>query len=262
MGVTRAPVEGSGAAPAWTAKVLTLFPEAFPGPLGCSLAGQALNQGLWALETVDIRGFASDKHRTVDDAPFGGGPGMGMRPDLADAGLAAPADARGPGSYLSPRGRPLRRARINRFLNVPVRQRTGARPGRVPMNEGAIGSIGADQLFARLPQETAESLTAEQRAAIRRAARLADCWYINPHHTLTPLERKMELYKRALDGLRKPFPPEEPLRREVVGLMKRFIVDYDTVVKSRESALPHMLAAHRRVWSQDLPLQRFIARTR
>jgi tRNA (guanine37-N1)-methyltransferase len=60
----------------WKATVLTLFPEMFPGPLGASLAGRALADGIWALEAVDIRGFARDKHRTVDDAPFGGGPGV------------------------------------------------------------------------------------------------------------------------------------------------------------------------------------------
>ena len=65
----------------WTATVLTLFPEMFPGPLGHSLAGKALARGIWRLETVDIRGYARDKHRSVDDAPFGGGPGMSsMRP--------------------------------------------------------------------------------------------------------------------------------------------------------------------------------------
>ena len=70
----------------WSATVLTLFPEMFPGPLGQSLAGKALKNGIWRLETVDIRDFARDKHRSVDDAPFGGGPGMVMRPYiLADA---------------------------------------------------------------------------------------------------------------------------------------------------------------------------------
>lgn len=69
----------------WTATVLTIFPEMFPGPLGHSLAGRALHEGVWTLETVDIRDFARDKHRSVDDAPFGGGPGMVMRPDVVDA---------------------------------------------------------------------------------------------------------------------------------------------------------------------------------
>jgi len=95
----------------WTATVMTLFPEMFPGPLGCSLAGKALADGLWRLETVDIRGFARDKHRSVDDAPFGGGPGMVMRPDVLDRVIA---EAAGPGSviYLSPRGRLLEQARV------------------------------------------------------------------------------------------------------------------------------------------------------
>ncbi len=96
---------------AWTVTVLTLFPEMFPGPLGCSLAGKALSEGLWRLETVDIRGFARDKHRTVDDAPFGGGPGMVMRPDVLDRAIA---EAAGPGPvvYLSPRGRLIDQARV------------------------------------------------------------------------------------------------------------------------------------------------------
>jgi tRNA (guanine37-N1)-methyltransferase len=96
------------AEPLWTVRVLTLFPAMFPGPLGLSIAGQALESGLWALETVDIRDFARDKHRSVDDTPFGGGPGMVMRPDVVDAAVAAAlADERGPVVYLSPRGRLL-----------------------------------------------------------------------------------------------------------------------------------------------------------
>ena len=95
----------------WTATVMTLFPEMFPGPLGCSLAGKALSEGLWRLETVDIRGFARDKHRTVDDAPFGGGPGMVMRPDVLDRAIAEAAGP-SPAVYLSPRGRLVDQARV------------------------------------------------------------------------------------------------------------------------------------------------------
>jgi tRNA (guanine37-N1)-methyltransferase len=88
----------------WTAHVLTILPEMFPGPLGHSLAGRAAALGLWRLDVVDIRGFACDRHRSVDDTPFGGGPGMVMRPDVVDAALAAaPQDL--PAFYLSPRGR-------------------------------------------------------------------------------------------------------------------------------------------------------------
>ena len=93
----------------WRATVLTIFPEMLPGPLAYSLAGKALQAGLWRLETVDIRDFARDKHRSVDDAPFGGGPGMVMRPDVLDAAIAGSGGV-GPVILLSPRGRPARSA--------------------------------------------------------------------------------------------------------------------------------------------------------
>lgn len=91
----------------WAARVLTLFPEMFPGPLGVSLAGKALNAGVWALQVTDIRDFAVDRHRTVDDTPAGGGPGMVLRADVTARALdAVTAGAAGqPVYYLSPRGR-------------------------------------------------------------------------------------------------------------------------------------------------------------
>src|SRR5437870_13641457 len=88
----------------WRATVLTIFPEMLPGPLAHSLAGKALEAGIWQLETVDIRDFARDKHRSVDDAPFGGGPGMVLRADVLDAAIAG-AGGRGPPILCSPRGR-------------------------------------------------------------------------------------------------------------------------------------------------------------
>jgi len=90
----------------WRASVLTLFPEMFPGPLGHSLAGRALAAGRWSLDAVNIRDFAADRHRSVDDTPFGGGAGMVLRPDVLDAAIDAVADDR-PLLCLSPRGRPL-----------------------------------------------------------------------------------------------------------------------------------------------------------
>ena len=92
---------------AWQATILTLFPEMFPGPLGASLAGKSLKEGIWTLKTLDIRQFASDKHRTVDDTPLGGGVGMVLKPDVIAAALDHVADAPGPRIYLTPRGRPL-----------------------------------------------------------------------------------------------------------------------------------------------------------
>lgn len=100
----------------WRAVALTLYPEMFPGPLGHSLSGRALRQGLWSLETVDIRGFATDRHRSVDDTPFGGGAGMVMRADVLDEAIRAARapDGRGPGPliYLSARGRLLDQDRV------------------------------------------------------------------------------------------------------------------------------------------------------
>jgi tRNA (guanine37-N1)-methyltransferase len=97
----------------WRATVLTLFPEMFPGPLGVSLAGKALATGLWTLETRDIRDSATDRHRSVDDTPAGGGPGMVLRADvLADAIDAAEISADRPRLLMSPRGRPLTQSRV------------------------------------------------------------------------------------------------------------------------------------------------------
>lgn len=112
----------SGSHTVWSATVLTLFPEMFPGCLGHSLAGRALDEGLWSLETVDIRGFARDKHATVDDTPFGGGPGMVMRADIVDSALrslpAGPADGR-PRIFLTPRGAPLTQERAHDLAAGP-----------------------------------------------------------------------------------------------------------------------------------------------
>ncbi|WP_102226318.1 tRNA (guanosine(37)-N1)-methyltransferase TrmD [Acidimangrovimonas sediminis] len=98
---------------AWTARIVTLFPEAFPGTLGLSLTGKALDAGLWQLETIDLRQFGEGKHRNVDDTPAGGGAGMVLRPDvvgaaLAEASIGTPVDrTRWPVVYLSPRGTPF-----------------------------------------------------------------------------------------------------------------------------------------------------------
>jgi len=106
----------------WRATVLTLFPEMFPGALGVSLAGKALNEAKWALQTVDIRDFATDKHRSVDDTPTGGGAGMVMRADIAAAAIDAARNDAAPGTptfYLSPRGRPLTQERAREFAQGP-----------------------------------------------------------------------------------------------------------------------------------------------
>jgi tRNA (guanine37-N1)-methyltransferase len=103
----------------WTAKVLTLFPDMFPGPLGTSLAGTALKEGRWKLEVANIRDFATDKHRTVDDTPFGGGPGMVMRADVLDQALETVSEPGLETIYLSPRGRLLDQETVKRLAASP-----------------------------------------------------------------------------------------------------------------------------------------------
>ena len=108
----------------WRATILTLFPDMFPGPLGVSLAGKALAGGLWALEARDIRDSATDRHRSVDDTPAGGGPGMVLRADVlaaaidaADSGQSRPKDR--PRLLMSPRGRPLTQSRVMELAEGP-----------------------------------------------------------------------------------------------------------------------------------------------
>ena len=105
----------------WSARILTLYPEMFPGPLGHSLAGRALAEGLWSLETVQIRDFATDRHRSVDDTPAGGGAGMVMRADVlaraVDHVLAAAPEA--PLLAMTPRGEPLTQAKVRELSAGP-----------------------------------------------------------------------------------------------------------------------------------------------
>jgi tRNA (guanine37-N1)-methyltransferase len=103
----------------WRASVLTIFPEMFPGPLGLSLAGKALASGAWSLDAVDIRNFATDKHRTVDDTPAGGGPGMVMKADVLGRAIDATAADTRPRLLMSPRGVPLTQARIEALAADP-----------------------------------------------------------------------------------------------------------------------------------------------
>jgi tRNA (guanine37-N1)-methyltransferase len=103
----------------WRATVLTLFPEMFPGPLGMSLAGDALARGVWGLETRQIREHGIGRHRAVDDTPAGGGPGMVMRADVLAAAIdsAAPSDDPRPRLLMSPRGAPLRQSRVRELAS-------------------------------------------------------------------------------------------------------------------------------------------------
>ena len=107
----------------WRASVISIFPEMFPGPLGASLAGKAHEKGIWSLDAIDLRDFATDRHRTVDDTPAGGGPGMVMKPDVIARAIDAVAAQEGrpprPRLLMSPRGMPLNQARVAALARGP-----------------------------------------------------------------------------------------------------------------------------------------------
>jgi len=103
----------------WRASVLTIFADMFPGPLGASLAGKAREKGVWSLDAVDLRDYATDKHRTVDYTPAGGGPGMVMKPDVIARAIDAVASDGRPRLLMSPRGAPLTQARVAALAQGP-----------------------------------------------------------------------------------------------------------------------------------------------
>lgn len=108
----------------WKAQVLTLFPEMFPGPLGCSITGKALEEGLWSLEAISLRNYATDVHRTVDDTPFGGGPGMILKADVLGRALDELQEKKnhlekGRLLYLTPRGKPLKQTMVRGLVKAP-----------------------------------------------------------------------------------------------------------------------------------------------
>ena len=105
--------------PLFSALTLTLFPEMFPGPLGVSLAGKALQKGIWSLQTINIRDFSTDKHATVDDSPYGGGTGMVMKPDIIDAAIGGAKKILPEATviYMTPRGVPMTQALVENLKN-------------------------------------------------------------------------------------------------------------------------------------------------
>ena len=103
----------------WRASVITIFPDMFPGPLALSLAGKARQKGIWSLDAIDLRDFATDKHRTVDDTPAGGGPGMVMKPDVIARAVDAVATDDRPRLLMSPRGAPLTQRKVATLAQGP-----------------------------------------------------------------------------------------------------------------------------------------------
>ena len=182
----------------WRASILTIFPEMFPGPLGVSLAGKALASGIWSLDTHDIRDAATDKHRTVDDTPAGGGPGMVMKADvLARALDTVPHDQR-PRLLMSPRGAPLTQARA-------------AHAGRRAWRRDRLRPLRRRRRAADQGPQARGSLARRFRALGRRAGgdRPARCLRAAAarRHGQGGLDRRGELRRRPLEYPQYTRPP-------------------------------------------------------
>ena len=143
----------------WRASILTLFPEMFPGPLGYSLAGKALENGTWSLQTIQMRDFATDRHHSVDDTPFGGGAGMVLRPDVVDAALNQVADER-PILCLTPRGK--------RFSQADAQQLARGAGADQPTHRISIGTIERCRACSApaSPQNPPDSTNVIQRVSV------------------------------------------------------------------------------------------------
>ncbi|NBX73725.1 MAG: tRNA (guanosine(37)-N1)-methyltransferase TrmD [Alphaproteobacteria bacterium] len=130
----------------WHATIITLFPELFPGSLGASLAGKGLHEKIWQLNVVNLRDYATDKHRTVDDTPYGGGAGMVLKPDITAAALRHADQTFGPHGrriYLSPRGKPLNQPMVEELAKQPVLLLCGRYEG---VDERVIEAAGLEEV--------------------------------------------------------------------------------------------------------------------
>lgn len=202
------------------ATVLTLFPDMFPGPLGHSLIGRALKEGLWSLDTLNIRDFAADRHKTVDDAPYGGGAGMVLRPDIIGAAMDH-ARAQSPNAtsiYFTPRGEPMTQALIHemlekqslillcgRFEGVDERairhyNMREVSLGDFVLNGGEIAAMALLEACVRLLPGVIgkeESLKEESFANFREES---GCLLEYPHYTRPPLWKGLPVPEVLLSG--------------------------------------------------------------
>ncbi len=196
---------------------LTLFPEMFPGPLGHSLAGRALKEGLWSLETINSRDFAADKHKTVDDSPYGGGTGMVMRPDILGAAIEHAQSLRPNAQliYFTPRGEPLRQERVQalkekdlilicgRFEGIDQRVIDHYKPLEISVGDYVLsgGEVAAitflDAAIRLIPGVIGkESALSEESFSCEETAGLLEY----PHYTRPPAWRGLEVPQVLLSG--------------------------------------------------------------
>lgn len=189
----------------YTTTFLTLFPEMFPGTLGYSLPGKALERGLWSCEALDLRSFANDKHHTVDDTPYGGGAGMVMKPDVVGAGIDAAREKHPVARlvHLTPRGEPLTQALAaalaqesglillcGRFEGVDERINTYYQPLEVSLGDFVLfgGEVAAmalvESVLRHIPQMVGNSITLEEESFALGEERALLLEY--PHYTKPP----------------------------------------------------------------------------
>ena len=214
------------------ATILTLFPEMFPGPLGHSLAGKALEQGLWSLEARDIRASATDRHRTVDDAPAGGGPGMVLKPDVLASAIDA-ADHVGPRLLMSPRGRPLTQSLVRELAEGPgvlivcgrfegVDERVIEKRGLIEVSAGDYVLSGGepaalvvlDAIVRLLPGVMGRSESGTEES-------FEDGLLEQPHYTKPNLWEDLEIPQVLLSGDHKAMAKWKRERREALTKARR-----------------------------------------
>ena len=214
------------------ATILTLFPEMFPGPLGHSLAGKALEQGLWSLEARDIRASATDRHRTVDDAPAGGGPGMVLKPDVLASAIDA-ADHVGPRLLMSPRGRPLTQSLVRELAVGPgvlivcgrfegVDERVIEKRGLIEVSAGDYVLSGGepaalvvlDAIVRLLPGVMGRSESGTEES-------FEDGLLEQPHYTKPNLWEGLEIPQVLLSGDHKAMAKWKRERREALTKARR-----------------------------------------
>ncbi len=214
------------------ATILTLFPEMFPGPLGYSLAGRALENGLWSLEARDIRASATDRHRTVDDHPAGGGAGMVLKPDVLAAAIDAAAHE-GPRLLMSPRGEPLTQAFVREIAGGPgclivcgrfegVDERVIARRGLREVSVGDYVLSGGepaalvllDAVVRLLPGVMGSQASGEEES-------FEDGLLEHPHYTKPNLWEGEEIPAMLLSGDHKAIARWKKARREELTKARR-----------------------------------------
>jgi tRNA (guanine37-N1)-methyltransferase len=212
--------------------ILTLFPEMFPGSLGASLAGKALNDGLWSLDVRDIRSHATDKHRTVDDHPAGGGAGMVFKPDILAAAIDA-APHTGPRLMMSPRGRPLTQSFVRELASGPgclivcgrfegIDERVIEKRGLIEVSLGDFILSGGEPAALALLDAVIRLLPGVMgKVASGEEESFEDGLLEHPHYTKPRIWEGIEIPQVLLNGNHKAIDQWKRQQREALTKLRR-----------------------------------------